>query len=175
MEETSAKKTIFVISDKMFYFWYRFIPKCRFQIAMGLQEEAFEKKILPYMPEYFGIVFEEICKQYILRQTEEGKMDEVYDDYGKWWGTNPEKKEQEEIDFVAVSSKKILTGECKWTKEKIGYQEFNTLVKRSALIRKNRDVAYYLFGKSGFEEKLVEAREQDLNLVTLENLLDLSM
>lgn len=172
IEETSAKKTIFAISDKMFYFWYRFIPKCRYQIAMGLKEHAYEKKIEPHLSEYFGLVFEEICKQYVLRLTADGRIGEVYDDYGKWWGANPQKKCQEEIDFVAVNSTKILTGECKWTREPVGYPVLQTLMERSGLIRKNRDISYYLFSKSGFEERLWEQKEENVFLVSLENLLE---
>ena len=85
-------------------------------------------------------------------------------------GTNPKKKCQEEIDFVAVGSDKILTGECKWTEKKVGYQEFHTLVERSNLIRKNREIGYYLFSKSGFEEKLMEKKEKNLMLVTVEDM-----
>lgn len=171
VEETSAKKTILVITDKMFYFWYRFITKCRFQIAMGLNEAAFEKKIQPYMPEYFGIVYEEICRQYIMRLTASQRIKDVYDDYGKWWGTNPETKQQEEIDFAAVSKDKIITGECKWTNEQVGYSVFNTLVERSSLIRKNREIEYYIFSKSGFDEKISQSTDKNLTLVSLEELL----
>ena len=172
VEETSPKKAIFVICDKLFYFWYRFIPKCRFQIAMGLQEQAFEDKILPYMPEYFGHVFEEICLQYILRRTADHTITEIYDDYGKWWGNNPEEKCQEEIDLVAVSKEHILTGECKWQTEKVGYAVLRTLVERSKLIRNNREIRYYLFSKSGFERRLMDAGEQGVVLVEMKQMLE---
>ena len=171
VEETSAKKTIFVISDKLFYFWYHFIPKCRFQIAMGLRDEAYEKKILPHMPEYFGSVFEEVCMQYILRRTANRSIPVIYDDHGKWWGNNPQKKRQEEIDLVAVSSERILTGECKWQAEKVGYAVFNTLVERSRLIRNNREISYYLFSKSGFDRKLTGAKEEMLTLVEVKDMI----
>ena len=171
VEDTSSKRTQYIISDKLFYFWYRFIPKCRYQIAMGLEKEAFENKILPYMTEYFGIVFEEICKQYILRRTAQHKIQEIYDDYGKWWGNNPIEKCQEEIDLVAVRKDKILTGECKWQTAEVGYAEFHTLRARSELIRKNREIKYYLFSKSGFDKKLLDSGEKDLVCVSLEDII----
>lgn len=170
VEETSAKKTIFVISDKLFYFWYHFIPKCRFQIAMGLRDEAYEKKILPHMPEYFGPVFEEVCMQYILRKTANHSIPVIYDDYGKWWGNNPQEKRPEEINLVAVSGERILTGECKWQAEKVGYAVFNTLVERSRLIRNNREISYYLFSKAGFDKKLAEAKEENLTLIEVKDM-----
>lgn len=170
VEDKSAKRTIYRLQDKLFHFWYRFIPKCRFQIAMGLQQAAYEAKIEPFLSEYFGSVFEEICLQYILRKTAEGSIPAAYDVYGKWWGTNPKEKRQEEIDIAATGSRDVLVGECKWQSEPVGYGVYNTLVERGDLIRKNRNIRYYLFSRNGFEQKLMDGGEPCLTLVGMDEL-----
>ena len=39
------------------------------------------------------------------RQNKNFKLPFIIDDIGRWWGNNPEKKCQEEIDIVAFSKK----------------------------------------------------------------------
>ena len=171
LEDASSKRIIYEVSDNMFRFWYRFVPKCRTMIAMGLPEDAFKKRIQPYMTEFFGHIFEEICMQYIFRKTASDHEFLVYDAYGKWWGPNPATKSQEEIDIVAVDDSNILVGECKWKSEKVGYNVFNKLVERGNLIRRNREVQYVLFSKAGFEEKLLKHEERNLLLIDLDQVI----
>ena len=171
IEENSKKKIIYTISDNMFFFWYRFVPKCRYMIAMGLTEEAYDSRISPCMDEYFGKIFEGVCLEYILRQTAERKIGTVYDEYGKWWGSDPGTKAQEEIDIVAASKTDLLTAECKWQSRKTGYDTYNKLVYRTSLIRGSRDVTYYIFSKSGFDRKLAAADEPGLQLVSVGDML----
>lgn len=145
VENSSAKKVIYVISDPLYNFWYQFIPKCRSYIMMRKSKEAYGNKIKPYLSEYFGHVFEEICLQYIKKETEEGNIAEIYDTYGRWWGTNPNTREQEDIDIACTSADSILTGECKWRNDSADFGIYNTLRDRSKLIQRNRDIRYFIF------------------------------
>ncbi|MEE0955559.1 MAG: ATP-binding protein [Eubacterium sp.] len=172
IEETSAKKAIYQLKDPLFHFWYRFVPGCQFYIMMRKNHDAYLKKILPFLPEYFGHIFEEICLQYILRETQKGNLKEIYDTYGRWWGINPETRQQEDIDIACADSEHILTGECKWRNEAVDFGVYNTLKRRTLLIQKNRTPEYVLFSKAGFDEKLVSLNVDDpsLTLVGLEEL-----
>ena len=62
--EKSSRKSIYVIDDNMFRFWYRFVPENISVIARGASELAY-KRIEPYLSDYMGSVFEEICRQYL--------------------------------------------------------------------------------------------------------------
>ncbi len=174
VEETSPKKAIYVIKDPLFAFWYRFIPRCRFYITMDKNAEAYQERILPYLSDYFGHVFEDVCLQYIMKQTAEERISPIYDSYGRWWGSNPATKQQEDIDVVCARPDAILTGECKWTNEPVDFGIYNTLVERTRLIQNNRKPQYYLFSKAGFDEKLRQAElsELKLTLVNVQEILD---
>ena len=49
-----------------------------------------------------GSVFEDICKQYLWRLLLERRCEVDFSDLGRWWGTNPKTKTQEEIDIMGA-------------------------------------------------------------------------
>lgn len=172
VEEKNKKKNLYQIADNLYRFWYRFIPECSSLIAMGLGRQAWQRRILPHFSEYFGHIFEDICMQYLKYQIAQGHIDILYSNYGSWWGTNPQKRREEEIDIVCSDEHDILCGECKWRNEPIDLSVLATLRERAALIQRNRRVHYALFAKSGFQAPVVDAaKTEDLLLVTPKELL----
>ena len=157
LESKNARKGLYRIADNLYRFWYRFIPGCNFLIAMGLGRRAWQEKIRPSLDEYFGHVFENICLQYLQHQIKSGEIKELYTDFGSWWGNNPQKHRQEEIDIVCTNESHILCGECKWRREAVDADVLTLLEERAQLIAKGRKIHYYIFSKSGFTEKMKAA------------------
>ena len=60
-------------------------------------------------------------------------------------------------------------------KTPIGKDVFYTLEERSNLIRKNRNINYYLFSKSGFQKDLVifSKKVTNINLIDIDDLLEI--
>lgn len=163
--EKVSRKSVYSIEDNMFRFWYRFVPDNNSIIARGAADLAY-KRIEPQLSYYMGKVFEEICKQYLWKQLLSGKCPVEFGSLGRWWGTNPKEKTQEEIDIMGEQDKNTaLFAECKWTNEKVDLGVLETLVKRSKLF-KYKNVHYYLFSKSGFT-KGCEDKANDMGNVTL--------
>ncbi len=79
------------------------------------------KKIASGLSTYMGSVFEDICKQYLWKALKEGKTEVGFKNIGRWWGTNPKTRAQEEIDIMGedLSENSALFAECKWTNEKV--------------------------------------------------------
>ena len=147
--EKSSRKSIYMISDNMFRFWYRFIPDNASVISRGAADLAYAR-IAPHLSEYMGNVFEEICKQYLWQLLLHGQSPVQFKDLGRWWGTDPTDKKQVEIDIVGEQDKDTaLFGECKWTNEKVDVGILETLQARSALFHYKK-IHYYLFAKTGF-------------------------
>lgn len=163
--ETSTRKTIYSIEDNMFCFWYRFIPEYTSAIARGAKDIVY-KKIEPFLSGYMGSVFEDICKQYLWRQLLKGETDILFTDIGRWWGSNPKTKQQEEIDILGTSDKDTaIFGECKWTNTKVDIEILETLIARSELFNfKNK--WFYVFSKNGFT-KNCEKKANDMGNVKL--------
>ena len=165
-------KTIYSIEDNMFSFWYRFVPENSSIIARGAADLAYQR-IAPNLPDYMGSVFEEISKQYLWNQLLKGNVSVAFSDLGRWWGTKPKTRKQEELDIVGVADKHTaLFSECKWTNEKVDRAVLETLMERSMLF--SQEIKhYYLFAKRGFTKGCIEraAEIPNVKLVTYKEML----
>lgn len=151
-EEKNSRKTIYLLADSMFRFWYRFVRPNASAIMRGTGEVIYQS-IKPQLNDFMGKVFEQICIDYLY-------LPQVYSDLpfpigniGRWWGNNPKRKRQEEIDIISISENKILLGECKWTNAPIDVDVLDTLVERSDLFPYGECFLYF-FSKHGFTKRL---------------------
>lgn len=94
-------------------------------------------RIKPELSDYMGGVFEEICKQYLWSLLLSGKCAIDFTDIGRLWGTNPQNRQQVEIDIMGTADKNTaLFGECKWTNEKVDLGVLVSLVEKSQMFNK---------------------------------------
>ena len=163
--EDSLRKTIYSVDDNMFRFWYLFLPDNMAAIQSNMGERAY-KKIEPQISDFMGKVFEDICKQYLWELNKKEQSAILFTNLGRWWGNNPIKKEEAEIDILAFEGKdSAIFGECKWTNEKVGIDVLETLIERSHLFN-YRNSYYYLFAKTDFTDGL-KTKAKELGNVTL--------
>ena len=162
--EKSSRKTIYSIEDNMFRFWYRFVPENTSIISRGAANLAY-KRIAPELSAYMGGVFEEICRQYLWRLLLDGKCAVDFCDLGRWWGTNPKTRTQEEIDIMGTDRDSALFAECKWTNENVDLSVLETLVERSNLFH-YKQKHFYLFAKTDFTKGCMD-KAAEMGNVTL--------
>ena len=162
--EKESRKSLYVIADHMFRFWYRFIPDNNSIISRGAADLAYQR-IAPHLSDYMGKVFEDICMQYLWKLLLDGKSQVLFADLGRWWGTDPKTRSQTEIDIMGEQDKTTaLFGECKWTNENIDAGVLDKLVERSQLFHYSKTVLY-LFAKKGFTQGCVEKAHEMGNVV----------
>jgi AAA+ ATPase superfamily predicted ATPase len=155
LTEGSSKKTIYVIDDNMFRFWYRFVPDNAALIQNGMTDRVWQK-VEPQISAFMGKVFEDICKQWLWRENASGRLPIDFVDLGRWWGNDPIRRRETEIDILAYADEDhAIFGECKWTNEKVDTRVLDTLVERSELFR-YRHKHLYLFAKTGFSSECIE-------------------
>ncbi len=162
--EKSTRKTIYSIEDPMFRFWYRFVPENTSIISRGAADLAWGR-IEPELSSYMGSVFEDICRQYLWKLLLDGKCAVNFSQIGRWWGTNPKTKTQEEIDIMGADRSTALFAECKWTNEKVDLGVLETLVKRSEMFHYKKK-HFYLFAKTGFTKGCID-KATEMGNVTL--------
>lgn len=163
--ESSARKTIYSIEDNMFRFWYRFVPENVSIISRGADQIAYNR-IAPFLSDYMGAVFEEICKQYLWSELLNGNMPVSFINLGRWWGTNSKTRQQVEIDIVGIADRNsAIFAECKWTNAKVDLGVLETLIERSKLFN-HKDKHYYLFAKNDFTKGCID-KANELGNVTL--------
>ena len=165
--QKGSRKTIYRLADFMFRFWYRFVLPELSRISMGLGKtaclQAFDN-IEPYM----GLVFEECSAQFLWREMGRGAYS--FKTLGRWWGTNPKEKREEEIDLIALGEKgKAIFAECKWRNRRMGTETLEDLIRKSGLFPYCTEKQYILFSRSGFTGQLAKtaAQRNDTVLVGL--------
>ena len=174
IDKENSKKTIYLINDNLYKFIYKYVYSNRSLIEQDFGEIVYNEKIEPNWNNYLGKIFEDICLEYLLRKNAKLELEFLVEKFGTWWGNNPIKKRQEEIDIVGLSENRGLYCECKYRNEKLGIAVYNQLIERSDLIPK-KEKYYYLFSKSGFtpELKELEKNKENLKLISLEDLFNI--
>ncbi len=174
-EKENSRRTIYGISDFMFRFWYRYVYSNRTLLETGADDIVWTKCIEPNLSTYMGLVFERVAKAYLLRQNVAGGLPILFTSLGRWWGSDPARHTQVEIDLIAQGGQDLLLCECKWRNEKVDLKTLDDLKAKAALFTKAQGCRYYyLFSKSGFTKAVRDAAQADptLRLVSLADMLN---
>lgn len=160
----TSRESIFKIKDNFFRFWYRFIFENKGFVEQGMEHLLLENVIKPSMNEYMGQVFEDVSLQFLRWMNVQDKLPFTFKMSGKWWGNNPLKKREEEIDIVAYDEENILLGECKWWNELVDISVLNALMEKGTLFN-FKSKYYVLFSRVGFTQKVLELAKASDNVL----------
>ena len=123
------------------------------------------ERILKLFDTDMGAVFEKVCAEHLYR-IHRGNI-------GKWWGSDPRTKRQEEIDLISTSRRDdVMAGwfaECKYRNEPVGTDVLQTLIHRTSLVKGYDECRYVLYSKSGFTAEL---QDRDVELFDLNSVLN---
>ncbi len=153
------------ISDPYFRFWFRFVFSNRSRLARGRIDDV-AKEIKRDLPTYFGMLFEDCCREWVGRYSDLGAGAL---DVGSWWS----RKSDLEIDVVTRDKKGYsLLGSCKWSKNALREDVLDDLTRARALLGPRAACANLaLFAREGFSEALrVRARREGVTLVDVDHL-----
>lgn len=171
LTERPGKKTIYRIGDNFFRFWYRFVPQNASAISAGKTERIYDSVIRKYYPDYMGLIFEQICREYLFLYADDVPV--VLSDVGQWWGTDAKAKKEVQIDIVGTPAEgnEYIIGSCKYRSTPVGVDELELLKHYADVFGKGDKYHFYIFSKSGFTEGLQKLAEQDeVKLVTLQDM-----
>ncbi len=163
----SRRKAVYELNDGLFRFRYGVLEKVLPYVRSYDSEGAYEN-VEKMLPGFMGKLFEEICKQYVVMNTE-------YRTVGKWWGSDPEHKTDAEIDIVAIdgidNTSNVLFGSCKFKSSPAGMKDLNSLKRTASFVKGYTKRDYILFSSSGFEKSLIKhAKERNIILVDMDKL-----
>lgn len=169
--EKAGKKTIYAIGDNFFRFWYRFVPQNTSAISAGKIERIYEPIIKKYYPDYMGLIFEQMCREYLFLYAEDIPV--VLSDIGQWWGTDSKAKKEVQIDIVGTPAEgnEYIIGSCKYRNSPVGVDELELLKHYAEVFGKGDKYHYYIFSKSGFTAGLHDLADKgEVRLVTLQDM-----
>jgi AAA+ ATPase superfamily predicted ATPase len=163
----SGKRTIYLIADNFFRFWYKFVPQNMAAILSDNISKIFDVAVKAYLPEYMGLAFEEICKEFLLTRAQ--NLPFVISQIGQWWG------KEAQIDIVALSPDKteLIAGSCKYRNKTTALGVLTELKEYTAVLGGNyKKTYYYIFSKGVFSSALMDAAKSDtsVRLISLDEI-----
>jgi hypothetical protein len=166
-----SKRGIYVVSDPFVAFWCRFILPHQSLIQAGQGETVWREFVKPVLDTHLGLVFEEVCRQYVLHRWAENHGAPPRR-VGRLWAAEYDLDVMAEV--VTGRERQVLVGECKWWKAPVGRNVLDDLKARVASLPAEwrARVRFAIFALSGFTDELrAAARREQVALVTGADLL----
>ena len=171
-EKASGKKSIYQITDNFFLFWYHFIFANKSYYELLGDDEA-AQEIFDNLSPFMGQLFEKICTQYLIRLARQRRLPFIPHTIGRWWGSNPKTRKEDDIDILALDAHKqsAIFCECKYRHKPFGMDEYKDFFNATTIFTEPVKRFYYLFSKSGFTETVrTQAQHDGVELVGLDEL-----
>jgi AAA+ ATPase superfamily predicted ATPase len=160
--------------DPYLRFYFRFIVRNQRALELELMDAVWTD-IEAQMPAFVGMTaFEELCREWVLRQARRGHLPFMPEDVGSHWSKDVQ------VDVIAINwrNKEILLGECKWGVERVSRALIRELVEvkspRVLGVLPKEDawrVHFAFFGRCGFTESAqAEAERHAVTLIDLKRL-----
>lgn len=173
-ESSKSKKSIYVITDNYYKFWYRYVftNKSYYNI-LGTEDAA--KEVTEDIPNFMGMAFENICKQYLIRQAKAKKLPFIPYLIDKWWGNNPAIKAQDDVDILALSKdgKSGLFCECKFRNKPMPMEEYEDLIQAGKAFPNIKEKYFMFFSKGGYTSPVIKrAAKEGTILLKIQDLFE---
>ena len=152
-----SRKGLYKIADNYLNFWFRFIQPNRSLIESGNVNLVYREMIEPYLPDYMGGIFEDVCLQYVTRYWHE-KLKMAPKRIGAHWGSDLE------IDVLTENiDGSHWIGECKWREAPVGENVLNRLIEKGEELPNQwqQKPRYLLFSSGGFTDSLRQKAEAE--------------
>jgi AAA+ ATPase superfamily predicted ATPase len=147
------------LTDNFFRFWFRFVEPAQGAIEFG-DTEAVADGILAALPEYLGLPFETMCREWVGRASAAGILAERLSAVGSWWNAN------HQLDIVGLNATRqvVVTGECKWRNQGFTWSDLQKYLEHINALAVTHPVApdslHLLWSKAGFDERVLAWAER---------------
>ncbi len=146
----NKKKMAYHICDNLSLFYYRYIFKYSSQMNI-MNSEVFYRKYIEkdFEEQYVPHLFENICKQYLIRKNKKGEIEPVIEKIGKYYYDNPAERSNGEFDIVTQDELGYTFYEVKFKKKPVSDERIDeeiAQVKATGL----DCYKYVFFSRSGF-------------------------
>ena len=147
----NRRKSGYFIVDNLSLFYYRYIFRFLSQRNV-LDEDSFYNRYIDedFETQYVPRIFENICKQYLIRQNRAGKIDPPFDKIGKYYYDDPKTRTNGEFDTVTEDPLGYVFYESKFRKEPLSLAMIHEEIKQVQATGLNC-YQYGFFSRSGFQ------------------------
>ena len=164
-DKTNKKRAAYYISDNLSLFYYRYIFKYSSQMNIMNSEVFYKKYVEKDFEEYYvPHLFENVCKQYLIRKNKKGEIEPVIEKIGKYYYDNPVERSNGEFDIVTEDELGYTFYEVKFKKKQISDEMIDEEIEQVKATGLDC-YKYVFFSRSGFScekrdnIKLIELKE----------------
>lgn len=166
-DEANKKKTRYIISDQLSHFYYKYIYKNKSRIKM-MDSNAFYDRFIDddFETQYVPKSFEEVAKEYLIRQNKKGLLSPPFDMIGKYYYDNPIEHLNGEFDIVTHDEMGYVFYEVKFKNKPITMRMVDDEIEqiKKCEIKSNR---FGFISRSGFDFS-----SESLILISLDDIYD---
>lgn len=147
----NRRKSGYFIVDNLSLFYYRYIFRFLSQRNV-LDEDVFYNRYIneDFETQYVPRIFENICKQYLIRQNRAGKIEPPFDKIGKYYYDDPKTRSNGEFDTVTDDPLGYIFYESKFRREPVSLAMIHEEIKQVQATGLNC-YKYGFFSRSGFQ------------------------
>jgi AAA+ ATPase superfamily predicted ATPase len=172
----TSKKGIYRIKDACYDFWYSFVMPYTSDIEAGAGSVVARNLPDQQISGYLGKRFERLCAEWLMLQVKKGTLPILATSVSSWWGPDPEKRKQSDIDVLAADrvAKKLIIGECKYREDFNESEAIEDLESKRSLVNKYKASHLIIFSKRAVAKTTLAKRDtrSDLDFKSLEDLYD---
>lgn len=150
-DENNKRKAGYYITDNLSLFYYRYIFRFSSQLRILDPDIFFDRYIAEdFETKYVPHIFEDICRQYLIRQNRLGLMEIPFDRIGKYYYDDPATRTNGEFDVVTQDPLGYIFYEAKFRREPV---TLNMIEKELRQVQAAGLVCYRygFFSRSGFQ------------------------
>jgi len=147
----NRRKSGYFIVDNLSLFYFRYIFRFLSQRNV-LDEDIFYERYIneDFETQYVPRIFENICKQYLIRQNRAGKIEPPFDKIGKYYYDDPKTRSNGEFDTVTDDPLGYIFYESKFRREPLSLAMIHEEIKQVQATGLNC-YKYGFFSRSGFQ------------------------
>lgn len=147
----NRRKSGYFIVDNLSLFYYRYIFRFLSQRNV-LDEDVFYDRYISedFETQYVPRIFENICKQYLIRQNRAGEIEPLFDKIGKYYYDDPKTRSNGEFDTVTEDPLGYIFYESKFRREPVSLAMIHEEIKQVQATGLNC-YKYGFFSRSGFQ------------------------
>ena len=159
----NKRKAGYHIIDPLALFFYRYVFRYASQRNLLNENDFYDRFVAKdFQENHVPHMFEEICRQYLVRQNRAGEINPPFDAIGKYWYDDPENHTSGEFDVVTHDPHGYIFYEVKFRKNAVTSKMIKEEI-RQVEATGLKCHAYGFFSRSGFQA----AADDNLRLITL--------
>ena len=162
----SQRRTIYKIKNNLVNFVYSFLEDNRSAHTLLTPDDFYNIIICPKLDDYVSFIFEDVCKQYLIR-TNRLQNNEKILAIGRYWYNCSATKTQIEIDICTKTTNGFVVYECKWTNSLVNMIIMKELERKADGIKEFSVSEFGAFSKNGFNSDVMANYDKVFSLKNL--------